>query len=66
MIEESWDKHYGQLCVGLNWEPFPSKEDAKVWRPLPNRRVSTFTKLLVLSVEPWCMYGGFSDMPAVL
>ena len=30
MIEESWDKHYGQLCVDLNWESFPSKEDAKV------------------------------------
>ena len=36
MIEESWDKHHGQLCVDLNWELFPSKEDAKVWRPLPN------------------------------
>ncbi len=30
MIEECWDKHYGELCVGLNWELFPSKEDAKV------------------------------------
>ena len=30
MIEESWDEHYGRLCVGLNWELFPSKEDAMV------------------------------------
>lgn len=30
MIEESWDRRYGQLCVGINWELFPTKEDAKV------------------------------------
>lgn len=24
MIENTWSKHEGKLCVGINWERFPN------------------------------------------
>ena len=44
-ISSVWDKHYGEMCVGINWEMFTC-EDIKVI-------VSTLIELLKGSEVKW-------------
>ena len=30
MIENTWLSNYGKVCAGMDWELFPTVEDAKV------------------------------------
>jgi len=29
-IESTWTSNYGKVCTGMNWELFPTVDDAKV------------------------------------
>ena len=30
-VEATWERQCGKVCAGMNWELFPSVEDAKVF-----------------------------------